>query len=67
MKWYTVYLHKTDELVACGPAPEAAKALGLTVRSLYSSISRSHYGKQQKYDFVVEKIDEQKFKKEYAL
>lgn len=66
MKWYTAYLHETDELVACGPAPEVAKALGLTLESLYCSVSRSRYGKQQKYDYVIERIDEHKFEREYA-
>lgn len=66
MKWYTVYLHRTEEILACGTAKQVADALGMTTDSLYCAISRSRNWKNRKYDFVIEEIDEDEFKKEYA-
>ena len=67
MKWYTAYLHRTEEILACGTAKHVAGALGMTTDSLYCTISRSRNWKNRKYDFVVEEIDDHKFEKEYEL
>ena len=29
MKWYTAYLHRTEEILACGTAKQVAEALGI--------------------------------------
>lgn len=67
MKRYTAYLHRTEEILACGTAKQVAGALGMTTDSLYCTISRSRNWKNRKYDFVVEEIDDHKFEKEYEL
>lgn len=65
MRWYTAYDRKSDKIVACGPAQQVADALGMNLNSFYCAVSRSSTGKQRKYTFVVEQIDEDEFKKEY--
>lgn len=67
MKWYTAYLHRTEEILACGTAKQVAGALGMTTDSLYCTISRSRNRKHRKYDFIVEEIDDHKFEKEYVI
>ena len=67
MKWYTAYLHRTEEILACGTAKQVAGVLGMTTDSLYCTISRSRNWKNRKYDFVVEEINDHKFEKEYVI
>ena len=67
MKWYTAYLHRTEEILACGTAKQVADALGMKMGSFYTAISRSRTWKNRKYDFVVEDIDDHKFEQEYAI
>ena len=67
MKWYTAYLHKTEEILACGTAQQVADALGMKLGSFYTAVTRSRTWENSKYDFVIEDINERKFKKEYAL
>ena len=67
MKWYTAYLHRTEEILACGTAQQVADALGMKLGSFYTAISRSRTWKNRRYDFVIEEIDEDKFKKEYEI
>lgn len=64
MKWYTAYLHRTEEILACGSAQQVADALRMKLGSFYTAISRSRTCENHRYDFV---IDEDKFKKEYEL
>lgn len=66
MKWYTAYLHKTEEVLACGTGKQVAAALGMTMNSFYCTVSRSRSWENRKYDFVIEEIDDTKFEKEYA-
>lgn len=58
MRWYTVYDRKTEEIITCGPAQKVAQALGMTMDSFYCSVSRSATGKQRKYEYYVEDVDE---------
>lgn len=67
MKWYTAYLHRTEEILACGTAQQVAEALGMKMGSFYTAISRSRTWKNRRYDFVIEEINEDEFKKEYEL
>lgn len=57
MTWYTVYDRRTEEIIACGPGPKVAQALGMNMDSFYCSVSRSATGKQRKYVYVTEKIE----------
>lgn len=41
MKWYTAYLHRTEEILACGTAQQVAEALGMKMGSFYTAVSRS--------------------------
>lgn len=41
MKWYTAYLHRTEEILACGTAQQVANALGMKLGSFYTAVSRS--------------------------
>lgn len=59
MKWYTAYLHRTEEILACGPAQQVADALGMTMNSFYCTVSRSRNWKNRKYDFVIEDVKEE--------
>lgn len=66
MKWYTAYLHRTEEILACGTAQQVADTLGMKIGSFYTTVSRSRACENRKYDFVIEEINERTFKKEYA-
>lgn len=56
MIWYTVYLTDADEVVASGTAQECIKALGMTRRSFYSTVSKAALGQRHKYTFFKEDI-----------
>lgn len=55
-KLYSVYLRKTDEIVAFGTARECAARLGMTLSSFYPTVSRSQSGQQRKYEIISEEI-----------
>ena len=55
MKYYTVYLSATDEIVASGNARECAKKLNLTLESFYCAVGRARSGKRKKYKIVEDK------------
>lgn len=61
MTWYTVYDAETEDVLASGPGPQCAKALGLTLDSFYCAVSRSRSGRQHRYDFYIENIKKEKF------
>ena len=48
--YYAVYLKKTDELICSGTSEECAAAMGRSVASFYSMVSRVRNGKNQKYE-----------------
>lgn len=56
MLYYTVYLSKTDEIVATGIACDCAKQLGKTLSGFYSMVSKNELGKHKKYSFVKETV-----------
>lgn len=45
MKWYTAYLHRTEEILACGTAQQVAEALGMKMGSFYTAVSGAGHGK----------------------
>lgn len=53
MKYYTVYLRKTDELVAAGTARDCAKALNKSLNGFHSMVSKNLTGKHKKYEIIV--------------
>lgn len=54
-KYYTVYLRKTDEIVAFGTSEECTKELGFAnAGSFRSVVSKAKKGLSKKYDFIVE-------------
>lgn len=53
-KRYTVYLNKTEEVIAFGTAKECAAAMGRSVKVFYETVGRCRSGKVKKYTFVVE-------------
>lgn len=58
MNDYTVYLNKTDEIVATGTSRKCAASLGLTLDSFYCMVSRVRRGKNQKYSVVTTEEDD---------
>ena len=58
MNYYTVYLRKTEQIVASGTARECTKTLGFcNVASFYSVVSKSTHGKAHRYDVVIDRGD----------
>ena len=52
-RYYTVYLCKTDEVIAQGTAEECAKQMGFSqANSFFSSLVKHKNGKAHKYIFV---------------
>ena len=57
MKYYTVYLNKTDEIVAFGTAKECAEKLHLAdVEVFYATVSKNKSGILKKYTVVVDEM-----------
>lgn len=49
-KRYTFYDKQTTQFICEGTIEECARAMGLSVNSMYSIISRNRSGKQQNYE-----------------
>lgn len=49
MKYYTVYLSDTDEVLASGTARECAKKMGLIIESFYCAVDRVRSDKRKIY------------------
>ena len=54
LKYYALYLRKTDELVCCGSAKECANELGIAIHSFYGMVHKILSGKIKKWDVYVE-------------
>lgn len=55
MNYYTVYLAKNDQIVACGTSHDCQRQLGLaSVDSFYSMVSRVQKGTNKKYEIYKE-------------
>lgn len=54
--YYTVYLKKSQKIVASGNASECAMALNCSVHSFYSMVTRVRNGQNEKYEIEVETI-----------
>ena len=56
---YTVYNNKTDfPVIVDGTARECAKAMGLTISSFYSAVSRSGTEKYKKWHITKDFADD---------
>lgn len=53
-QYYTVWLSKTDQIVATGTAEECAEQLGMTKASFYSLVWRAREGMRKKYTVLQE-------------
>ena len=53
-QYYTVYLSKTDTIVASGTADECVKQLGITKSSFYRIVSMARDGISKKYTVLQE-------------
>ena len=52
--FYTVYNNRTDELVCLdATAPEAAKAMGVTIKGFYPLVSNTLAGKCDKWHIEI--------------
>lgn len=51
---YTVYLNKTDEVVACGTAAECAEQMNKSLNCFYSTVSKNRKGLRNKYTVLIE-------------
>ena len=57
--YYTVYLNKTDEVIATGTAEECRKQLDLkSINCFHSLVSKSIKGIRDKYTIVKEFVDD---------
>ena len=56
LPYYTVYLSKTDNIVASGTAKECAHQLRKSINGFYSMVSKNTLGIHKKYSFVKEKV-----------
>ncbi|MGN0830847.1 MAG: hypothetical protein ACI4NI_06065 [Candidatus Ornithospirochaeta sp.] len=54
--YYTIYLRKTDEVVAFGNSEECAAMMNRSLSSFYCMVNRNRNGKQHKYIIVSEPI-----------
>lgn len=57
--YYTIYLTKTDEIVASGTGKECMKQLNKkTLNSFYSLVSKSLKGVREKYTIYKEYLED---------
>ncbi len=56
--YYTVYLEKTDKVVAFGTARQCAEMMGITYEHFQSLVSKWRHGKRMKHTFIIEELPE---------
>lgn len=54
--YYTVYLKKSQEVIATGDAASCAATLNRSMHSFYSLVTRVRNGQNEKYEIEVETI-----------
>lgn len=57
VRYYAVYLRKTDELVCSGTADECAEYFGVARHTFYTMVCKVKHNKLKKWDIYVEEID----------
>ena len=57
--YYTVYLSKTDEIVASGTSIECAKIMGKSLNGFHSMVSKNMAGIQKKYTIIRESVNDE--------
>lgn len=56
MVFYTVYLKRTDEIVASGSSICCAKQMNKSLNGFHSMVSKNTKGKQNKYEILKENV-----------
>ena len=59
MHWYTIYLRKTEEVIASGRGVQCAQALGMSMGTFWCTVSRCRSGKNRKYEIMIEDIEKE--------
>lgn len=59
VRWYTVYLRETEEVLASGTATQVAGALGMSMNTFWCTVSRCRSGKNRKYEIEIEDIEKE--------
>ena len=54
LKYYALYLRKTDELVCSGTAKECAIELKISIPAFYSRVYNSLHQRSDKWDVYIE-------------
>lgn len=55
LKYYALYLRKTDKLVCSGTAKECAEQLGVSMNAFYTMAHKALHGKTKKWEAYVER------------
>lgn len=58
-KFYVVRLRKDDSVIACGSSRECAKAMGMSINSFYSTVTRSCNGENRRYSIDIESWEDE--------
>lgn len=58
LKYYTVYLNATEEILVSGTARECAKKMNKSLNCFYSLVSKNTLGHQKKYTVYSEPLDD---------
>lgn len=56
MKWYTVY---EQQILVSGGGAQCAKALGMSIKTFWCTVSRCRSGKNRKYEIMIEDIEKE--------
>ncbi len=56
MIFYTVYLKRTDEIIASGSSISCAKQMNKSLNGFHSIVSKNTKGKQHKYEILKENL-----------
>lgn len=56
LKYYTVYLKKTDEIIASGIAIDCAVQMKKSLNGFLSMVSKNRKGIQNKYSIISETV-----------
>lgn len=59
MHWYTVYERKSEQILVSGGGAQCAKALGMSIKTFWCTVSRCRSGKNRKYEIMIEDIEKE--------
>lgn len=64
LRTYTIYLKKTDCIIASGTAEECANQMGRSVGAFHSLVSRANRRKTKRYEIYIYDGDEEEMEEE---